>query len=179
MQTGQSLNRLCVAKLRASPTSFPMPGAGEIQTGPICVDLLNRIVRQWQGDLVGLLLFGSAARGEATEGSDIDLLLVLRPEVRIERGLYRIWEEFCRESHGNQDLARISPHFVRLPSSVESAGGLWYEAAIDGIALWERGLQVSRFLGAVRKAMGQGEIRRMMLHGSPYWVKKVKESDAQ
>jgi predicted nucleotidyltransferase len=38
----------------------------------------------------GLLLFGSYARGEAREGSDIDLLLLLDGPVNVSRELLRI-----------------------------------------------------------------------------------------
>ena len=130
------------------------------------------------GELVGLILFGSSARGDATEDSDTDLLLVMRPGMKIARDLYRLWDEFRREDSGAEEAGKISPHFVILPGSVPAAGGLWYEAALDGIVLWEIGSQVSRFLGSVREAMGQGKIRRRMLHGSPYWIKEYKESDA-
>ena len=170
-RTGQSLNQLCIAKLQAREPSIAGFGTATVQTGIISPDFLDKIIQQWQEDLVGVVLFGSAARGDATEDSDIDLLLVMRPQVKILRSLYRVWEQFCRERAGAQDLSSISPHFVSLPGSVREAGGLWYEAAIDGIGLWERDRQVSRFLGSVREAMGQGKIQRRMLHGSPYWVK--------
>jgi hypothetical protein len=178
MQTGQSLNQLCVAKLQEDGQHCASPGDAAAQASLIPTDFLDKIVRRWHGDIVGLILFGSAARGDATEDSDIDLLLVMRPEVKIARGLYRLWDEFCREHTGAQDYGGISPHFVSLPGSVREAGGLWYEAALDGIALWELDRQVSRFLGSVREAMGQGKIQRRMLHGSPYWIKEFKESDA-
>jgi len=173
MRTGQSLNRLCVGKLGAN-----VPSSGDIRQAcqsPISVDFLERVIRHWQGELVGLVLFGSSARGDATADSDIDLMLVMRPRVKIARDLYRRWDEFCR---GEQCPGRISPHFVTLPGSVREAGGLWYEVALDGIPLWEIDRQVSRFLGCIRETMGHGKIQRRMLHGSPYWIRAFKENDA-
>jgi len=170
-RAGWSLNRLCLAKLQAHPAISLSPDNTTVQTGIISPDFLRMILQQWQGDLVGVVLFGSAARGDDTEDSDIDLLLVMRPQVKIMRSLYRQWEQFCRQQAGARDVSSISPHFVSLPGSVRDAGVLWYEAAIDGIGLWERDFQVTRFLGSVREAMGQGKIRRRMLHGSPYWVR--------
>jgi uncharacterized protein len=38
----------------------------------------------------GLVLFGSYARGEADEGSDVDLLLLLRGPVQTDREILRI-----------------------------------------------------------------------------------------
>ena len=169
---GKSLNLLCVAKLQEQESSIAPDSTLTLLPGMISHDFLDKVVWQWRGDLVGVVLFGSAAREEATRESDIDLLMALTSEARIERGLYRHWEEFCQQYAGDQDVGKISPHFVRLLGSVREVGGLWYEAAIDGIPLWERDRQVTLFLRSVRQAMGEGKIRRRLLHGSPYWVKE-------
>jgi hypothetical protein len=174
----QSLNQLCVMKLQTHVGVLGAPGNSQIQQGIVSGGLMAEIVGRWEPELIGLVLFGSTARGEATESSDVDLLLVMMPEVPITRACYRVWDEFCREHSGAWDLERISAHFVQLPNLVRDAGGLWYEASLDGIVLWDRGRQVTRFLGSVREAMGQGKIRRRMLHGSPYWIKNFEESDA-
>jgi len=52
---------------------------------------LERDLKELYGDRFrGLLLFGSYARGEAREGSDIDLLLLLDGPVNLSRELLRI-----------------------------------------------------------------------------------------
>jgi hypothetical protein len=165
-RAGESLNQICLKKLREQEP----PGAAA--PGPILADFLESIVHHWQENLEGLVLFGSTARGEATAESDIDLLLVMGPGVKITRGLYHDWEAFCRDYGGPQNSGRISPHFVVLPGTVGEAGGLWYETAIEGILLWAANRRVSNFLRQLREAMAQGKIRRRMLHGSPYWVKE-------
>ena len=172
VSAGQSLNQVCIAKLRANRSPIADLGAMSAARDLIFPGFMDAVLRRWRDELIGLVLFGSTARGDATEGSDIDLLLVMNPEVKIGRNLYRLWEEFCHEYCGVQDYDRISPHFVSLPGSVRDAGGLWYETAIEGMILWESDRQVSRFLGSVRAAMGQGKIRRRMVHGSSYWIKK-------
>jgi hypothetical protein len=172
MATGQSLNQVCTAKLQGNGS--PLAGIG---TGSAAADfsfpgLLEAAVKRWGKQLIGVILFGSAARGDATENSDIDLMLVMDPEMKITRALYLQWEHFCREHCRTRESARISPHFVSLAGSVHQAGGLWYETAIEGIVLWESGCRVSRFLASVRTAMGHGKIRRRMAQGSPYWIKE-------
>jgi predicted nucleotidyltransferase len=177
-RTRQSLNQLCVRKLQENVSVLGSPGGSQMQQGIVSCDLVAAIVNRWGAELVGLVLFGSAARGDATEASDIDLLLVMTPEAPISRACYRAWDEFCIEHSGAWDLDRVSAHFVHLPVDVRDAGGLWYEASLDGFILWDRGRQAMRFLGSVREAMGQGKIRRRMLHGSPYWIKNFEVSDA-
>jgi hypothetical protein len=169
--TGLSLNQVCIARLQASQSLLTDLGTKTAAVDLIFPEFLSAIVRRWPDELVGLILFGSAARGDATEDSDVDLLLVMKPEVKIARDLYRLWDGFCDGHFGTRDYGRISPHFVNLPGSVQEAGGLWYEVAIDGIVLWESDRKVSRFLSSVRAAMGHGKIRRRMAHGSPYWIK--------
>jgi hypothetical protein len=171
LNTGQSLNQLCLARLQANLGPAVGLDASRTSAHLIPPHLLEAIVRQWPKELIGLILFGSAARGEASEASDTDLMLTMKPGVKIMRELYRVWEDFCHPHFEVQESVRISPHFVCLPGSVQEAGGLWYETAIDGIILWERDSRVSRFLVSVRRAMGQGKIRRRIVHGSPYWIK--------
>jgi predicted nucleotidyltransferase len=168
---GISLNQACIARLERNQSLLTDLGTKAAAADLIIPEFLSAIVRQWPDELVGLILFGSAARGDATEDSDIDLLLVMTPEVKIARDLYRLWDDFCDAHFGTRDYDNISPHFVNLPGGVQEAGGLWYEVAIEGMVLWESDPKVSRFLRSVRAAMGQGKIRRRMVHGSPYWVK--------
>jgi predicted nucleotidyltransferase len=128
--------------------------------------------RQWVGyaaevaqdALVGVVLFGSAARGQASEGSDVDLLVVIESTVVLNRSLYQRWDAVCRDE-------RVSPHFVHLPRHALDGGSLWFEVAIDGIALYERGLRVSRHLCRVRQAIADGLIERRKAYGHGYWVK--------
>jgi hypothetical protein len=170
--TGLSLNQVCITRLQASQSLSAEFGTKGAAADLIIPEFLSAIVRRWLDELVGLILFGSAVRGDATEDSDTDLLLVMKPEVKIARDLYRRWDGFCDEHSCTRDYGRISPHFVNLPGSVQEAGGLWYEIGIEGIILWESDRRVSRFLRSVRAAMGQGKIRRRMVHGSPYWIKE-------
>ncbi len=168
-----SLNQVCVARLKG--------GAGEslharATTVPSLVSsrLIAAVLERWGADLAGLLLFGSAARGEATRESDVDLLLVSRPAVAISRRLYSEWDVLAESFEPCE--RRVSPQFVVLPEDVHAAGGLWYEVALEGVILWERDLAVSTLLRFIREAMARGELRRAMIHGSPYWIRVGEES---
>jgi hypothetical protein len=176
VRTGRSLNQVCLARLQSENRC--LPGTAIHACSPILPDFLERIKGFWRQQLAGLILFGSAARGDATEGSDIDLLLVMRTEIKITRGLYSAWDELCREYQGAQPIGRVEPQFVRLPESPEDAGGLWFEAAIEGTVLWEDDGLLSPFLQSLRRVMAHGRIRRRVLNGSPYWIRESGESDA-
>jgi len=116
------------------------------------------------GDIDGLVLFGSLARGQETASSDVDLLIILNRSVALDRDVYSRWQ-FDRFA-GRE----IAPLFVHLPAEGERAGGLWLEVALDGIVLFDRDLRVTRFLSRVRNLVAGGQVRRMVTHGHPYWV---------
>jgi len=167
----RSLNQLCVELLgngivAGSEKSGPAAIASEVAPAALMARLTRRLRRQ----LEGVVLFGSAARGEMREGSDLDLLIVLRRAVRIARDLYSIWDAEIAppvEPH----YPRTSPHFVALPSDPASAGGLWLEAALDGVILWDPQLRVARILRLLRQEIAHGSLVRKLAHGQPYWAR--------
>ena len=111
-----------------------------------------------------MVLFGSFARGEAAEHSDIDLLIVTEPSVPLGRALYAVWDATSSD-------ATVSPHFVHLPEKVFEAGSRWYEVAIDGVVLFEKGRLITGFLRTVRKAIADRLIERKDAYGHGYWIK--------
>jgi predicted nucleotidyltransferase len=128
-----------------------------------------RSLKEMLGEsLLAVILFGSTARGEERDSSDIDLLIVVSPATPLTRGLYALWDEHMPEE-------RYSPHFVHLPGRDIDAGSIWYEAAVDGIVLYEAGRRVSRFLIGIRRKIAAGALERKTAYGHPYWVKREEE----
>lgn len=152
-----SLNAYCAMKLAA-------PGAPRAGPGADAVEKAAGVV----GDaLRGVVAFGSWARDALTTASDVDLLVVVDDAVSLRRGLYRRWDEapLLWDSH------RVEPHFVHLPLREEEVSGLWAEAAVDGVVLFDPGLDVSRRLVEIRQEIAAGRIVREECHGHPYWVR--------
>ena len=137
-----------------------------LKTAEIWINIAKEIA----GDaLLSVLLFGSFARGEVGDGSDIDLLLVIESAVELKRRLYSSWDEISMD-----DI--VNPHFVHLPLSPDKSGSLWFEAALDGIVLYEKGYVVSRFLTEVRHAIADGQVERKTAYGHAYWIKHFQEN---
>lgn len=155
---GISLNDYCLHKLAVPLGSF----AGLEEAAA----LVEHSAAAVAGRLRGLVAFGSWARGEAGQGSDLDLLVVVPDDLALRRHLYRQW--------GDAELTvgglRVEPHFVHLPAPGVVVTGVWAEAALDGIVLFEQGLTVSRRLGEVRRDVADGRIVRRVVHGQPYWA---------
>jgi hypothetical protein len=155
-QAGLSLNEYCSQAL-AQPR-----GPGELQPG---AELVQRALGIHGPDLVGVVVFGSWARGEAGPGSDVDVLIVLEPTHALTRSVYRAWDERTT-TWGDHT---VEPHVVQLAEH-SVAGSVWAEVALDGLVLFERDLRVSRQLARIRRDIAAGKLVRRSVHGQPYWA---------
>lgn len=155
-----SLNAICRQALEShiEKTRGGRSGSGAESS------LADEIQAMFADSLLGIVLFGSAARGESRESSDIDLLVVLGRERSLSRSLYSLWDE-------RFGVIKESPHFVHIPANPGDAGSIWLEAAVDGVALFDRDGVVSRFLGSLRRLIASGDRKRRWAYGHPYWVK--------
>ncbi len=154
-RTNQSLNAVCVERLSR------------------VTDLTSDYLAAWRvpygTDLVGIVLFGSVARGEARADSDADVLFVLRSARAPVRSDYHAFDALphaVRRFQGHE----VSPHVVRLPFSPLEVGSLWLEVALDGVVLWEEERLVSETLRALRLLMANGDVRRNEAGGHSYWT---------
>jgi hypothetical protein len=114
--------------------------------------------------LVGVMLFGSWARGQQTDTSDVDLLIVLDADARISRSLYSKWQQHATS------VRKCEPHFVVLPQDTKRVSGLWAEIAMDGVVLVDPQLQIQRYLMRIRRALAEGRLFAKKVHGQTYWV---------
>jgi len=154
--SGLSLNEYCTRKL-------VVPG-GDVQD-PVA-DVVIRSASAVGEAFLGVVGFGSWARGEMASSSDVDLLVVIESDLPVTRRLYRDWDRnpLWWESH------RVEPHFVHLPEDSRAVSGLWAEAAADGIVLFDRDFTIARWLGEVRRQIAAGRLVRRESNGHPYWV---------
>ena len=154
---GLSLNEYCVRRLAITGPAVSLdPGAAA---------LVHRASTLTGPALIGVILYGSWARGEAAGTSDVDVLIVVDETVPLTRDLYRRWDEAPVRWHSRL----IDPHFVRRPRE-PVAGGVWAEAALDGVVLFEREWQLSASLGIIRRDIAAGRLVRRFVHGQPYWT---------
>lgn len=157
-----SLNEYCARKLAGGGLGSSGPGWRVVERASAVAD----------GRLVGVIVYGSWARGDATSRSDVDVLVVVEDCLPVTRELYRRWDEepVSWEDPGHEEGKRVEPHFVHLPPPGEIPSGTWAEVALDGIVLFDRGLTVSRRLVELRTTIMEGDLVRHEAHGQPYWV---------
>jgi predicted nucleotidyltransferase len=121
--------------------------------------------------LVSLVLFGSVARGDAREGSDIDLLVVADgfPRSLADRRhpLLEAWEA----ARSRVELPAATWNLV-TKSREEAAhhSPLYLDMVEDGLLLFDRDAFFETILARMRDRMTALGSRRVFLHdGSWYW----------
>jgi predicted nucleotidyltransferase len=154
-----SLNDYCTRKLAA-----PVGGWIALRDAAAVVERAAAVCGE---KMIGVVVYGSWARSEMTDGSDVDVLVVMEPGTSPSRALYRAWDD---ERMVAWEGRPVEPHFVRLPDATDPISGLWAEVAIDGIVLFERELSISRHLARVRSEVAAGRLVRRFAHGQPYWA---------
>lgn len=156
---GLSLNDYCARKL-----ACPTDAAALADDGAAVV---QRAIALHGPRLAGVVVFGSWARGEAADGSDVDLLVVLDPQLPLTRSLYAPWDA----GPSTWDGRPVEVHLAHLPESGQPPSSIWAEVALDGLVVFERGRQISARLAAMRREIAAGRVVRRVSQGQPYWVR--------
>ena len=153
---GISLNEHCVRSLARA----------QVEAGSGLTEAAARALEQLGSDLVAVAVFGSWARGEAGPSSDVDLLIVVAPDVEITRSLYLPWDDGDLTLDGH----RVEPHYVRMRAPDEAITGLWAEIALDGAIVYDPDLTLSRELSRIRRAILGGDLVRRSAGGRSWWT---------
>lgn len=149
---------------------------------PLYTDYVNLIVKLLKaklGDnLVSVVLFGSVARGEAGEGSDIDLLVVLESFNDSFGERFRIFQEI--EAELTASSPRIELRKRRLGTlispipltkeEVKQRPPILLDILTDGIILYDKDDFIKRQLNELQerlKALGSRKVR--LPDGRWYW----------
>ena len=97
-------------------------------------ELLDRVVAYFQPNRV--ILFGSAARGEATPDSDIDLLVVVDDDTPAAKVTVKAGFEARRGYAAPADVIPVREETFRRNAKI--AGTLSRAATLEGIVVYER-----------------------------------------
>ncbi len=139
------------------------------------VDIIRR--SSFAENLEALIIFGSVATGHDTKNSDLDVLLVLSENSKINRSLYHTWDEEVADRISTQiSLGKeLSPHFVSIPKDIDNIHSLWLEVAISGIVIWKASPKIEYTMQNIRLAVANGYFTRKETHGHPYWLRNLTE----
>ncbi|MFN4896824.1 MAG: toxin-antitoxin system HicB family antitoxin [Pseudomonadota bacterium] len=124
--------------------------------------IITKATRQFGQAFIGLLLYGSRARGDAYDSSDTDLMVVVDHSVKIERRLYQTWDTLL------PDYASLT--IAHIPTTARDAGSLWLECALDARIIYDPTGALRRRLDEIRELILSGVFVRRTTHGQGYWI---------
>lgn len=130
--------------------------------------IVATIKKKFSKNLIGVLIFGSRIRGEASKSSDIDILIVLDPRVQLTRALYRWWDQTIEKT-----AFQFSPHFVHYPSLLQKVGSLWFEVALSHEILYQQEQKLDQLFQELNLFLQKQKLQRKEVHGHPYWMRQA------
>jgi len=101
---------------------------------PVPAELLDRVVAYFDPNRV--ILFGSAARGQATPDSDIDLLVVVGDDTPSSKVTVKAGYEARRGYAAPADVIPVREGTFRRNANI--AGTLSRAAMLEGVVVYER-----------------------------------------
>ncbi len=138
----------------------------------LIADKLEEILKN---NLISVLLFGSAARGDAGEGSDIDILIVAEKfgaGGRFE--VFNVIENDLKASDEYRDLKEnklgtlISP-VPLTPSEVEKNPSILLDIVMDGIMLYDVDDFIVNKMKSMRRKLKKMGSKRIFLDDKRYY----------
>jgi len=118
-------------------------------------------------DLIGLVLFGSAARGEMRETSDVDILLIAQnlPEERYER------IQFLRKGLPSAGLGHPVCFIAYTPEEFLSGFPSFYlDLGLDGIILYDTDGFLEEKLERIRQITKESDLIRKRYGKEMFWM---------
>lgn len=155
-----SLNRICADLISAGlAVQFTVP------VWQVALEKwLPEIKKKFGDALLGVAVFGSRANETATKKSDIDVLICLKPEAKINRAIYTWWDEnFIHDEFEYNPVFAYPPEFGAAPS-------LWYEMAINHRILDDPQKILKNIFMRLMDNVYTGVVRRKWAQGQPYWT---------
>ncbi len=133
-------------------------------------DFVERLKNGFGEDLIGIILFGSRARGDEQQGSDYDIFLILDtlPKKPIER--QRIIIGKIKKKGSVNIIARTRDEFE------SSFPPLYLDLAIDGIVLYDKGGYVEKKLSEIKGLIKKAGLFREKRDYGFNWKWKKKPS---
>ncbi|MEM3714793.1 MAG: nucleotidyltransferase domain-containing protein, partial [Nitrososphaeria archaeon] len=140
----------------------------------LAVKALKRILSE---NLISIVLFGSVARGEAKEGSDIDLLVVARDFTPF-KSRFDVFNEVDRELRNSEEYSElkkkklgtlISPVPLK-PEEVKRNPPILLDLITDGVILYDKENFMRSCLADLKKKLEEKGARKIFLSdGKWYW----------
>lgn len=140
--------------------------------------VLETLVGALGEDLISVVVFGSVARGEAGEGSDIDIIVVSKAFVGSVGGRLKVFENVDRRSRYSEERRMLREKgFGTLicpvplnPEEVKQNPPILLDLLTDGVILYDKGKFMENHLLELKSKLKRLGARKIYLpSGSWYW----------
>ena len=153
---------------------------------PLLVEYLKlylSLLREYFGDsLVSVCLFGSVARGEHVEGSDIDMLVVVKElkedigwRLEVSSNLKRIFRSRTlglRRKLRERKLPTTISDILLTPEEISRHPPIILDLTVEGKMLFDRENFLSNELERVKERLKELGARRVKSKSGWYWILK-------
>jgi predicted nucleotidyltransferase len=142
------------ASLRRRPGASTLRGVDSVEQ--LLAWVVQRLAAGFGDRLLGVALFGSTARGEATADSDVDVLV-------IARGLPRLWDRDAalREVLPERPLVPPLSFLSRTPEEFDrDVRPLYLDLALDARVLFDRDGYLAGRLARLQELVREAKLRR-------------------
>ncbi len=136
---------------------------------------------KFKENLISIVLFGSVARRNYSQNSDIDLFIILSNEysenIIVSETITDLIIEFQeKNSLKSLDGKDISPSIQVLSLLIKDLNTfrtIYYDLAVDGLILYDPKNTGSEFINCIKKRIEEKELKRVYINQNDfYWKRK-------
>ena len=144
--------------------------------------LLNNIVRimreEFKDDLISIVLYGSVARGDNRNDSDVDLLIVMNnlPKdsmlKRIRLFETRVEDKLNLDEYWNKGYYISLSPILKTPDEAEKISPLYLDMVYDAVILYDKDQFFTKILEKLKEKLRELGAERIIMGKKWYWILK-------
>jgi len=131
-------------------------------------ELIEKIKNSYNEHLLAIVLFGSAARGDFSQSSDIDLLLILKDSIASKR--QRILDFY--EKVGYEFESHFLSPIILTKKEMKQFSSFYVGILKDCQVIYDNGNIVRELIKLIDEKKQKKEIIEKELKGTTYWIIK-------
>lgn len=141
----------------------------------ILVALLKELKKEFDANLVSVVVYGSVARGTSRKDSDVDLLIICEdlPRSQLERleilsNAEKNIEELFDEQFAKGYFPSLMP-ILKTRREAEGISPLYLDMIEDALMLYDRGSFFENILGDMRRRLKELRSKRVWIGERWFW----------
>lgn len=141
-------------------------------------DMLKIMKEEFKDDLISVVVYGSVARGDNRNDSDVDLLIVMKnlPKDSMLKRI-RLFETKVEDKLNLDEYWKMGYYIslspvLKTPEEAEKFSPLYLDMVYDAVILYDRDYFFTRILQKLRDRLKELGAERVRMGKKWYWVLK-------